>query len=126
MNLFYVWKNKDGETELITAELDGTILPGVTRDSVLSLAREMDDIKVTERVYKIEELLEAHAENRIIECFGTGTAAIVVPVKSLLYNGRVYDFPTKLGESGELSAKFYEKMNRIYYGEIEHPWSLVI
>ena len=93
MNLFFVWKNTNGETELITAALDGTILPGVTRDSLMEIAKEIDEIKVTERVYTMEELLTAHKEGRIIECFGTGTAAVIAPVKSLLYKGKNYDFP---------------------------------
>ena len=48
MNMFTFWINEDGEKELITAPLDGTILPGVTRDSILQLAREWGEFKVTE------------------------------------------------------------------------------
>lgn len=53
MNFFVYWKNEQGENEVITAPLDGTILPGVTRDSIISLIKEMKDIKITIRPFKI-------------------------------------------------------------------------
>jgi len=58
-NLFMVFKNKDDEIELVTPKLDGTILPGVTRDSVLHIASNMKNIKVTERNIFIDEIIEA-------------------------------------------------------------------
>ena len=58
-NLFMVFKNKDDEIELVTPKLDGTILPGVTRDSVLHIASNMKNIKVTERNIVIDEIIEA-------------------------------------------------------------------
>ena len=59
MNFLCFWKNEQGEDELITPPLDGTILPGVTRDSILTLARELNQFKVTERPFKIHELVKA-------------------------------------------------------------------
>jgi branched-chain amino acid aminotransferase len=53
MNFFVFWKNDKGENELITPPLDGTILPGITRDSILTLMRELGEFKVSERPYKI-------------------------------------------------------------------------
>ena len=53
MNFFLFWKNEKGENELITPPLDGTILPGVTRDSILTLCREMNEFKVSEKPFKI-------------------------------------------------------------------------
>jgi branched-chain amino acid aminotransferase len=67
-NLFFYWKNKQGEDELLTPLLDGTILPGVTRDSVLRLGTEMKKFKVTQRKIYIDEIIEAHKENRVREC----------------------------------------------------------
>jgi branched-subunit amino acid aminotransferase/4-amino-4-deoxychorismate lyase len=58
-NLFMVFKNKDDEIELVTPKLDGTILPGVTRDSVLKIASNMKNIKVSERNIFIDEFIEA-------------------------------------------------------------------
>lgn len=53
MNFFLFWKNEQGENELITPPLDGTILPGVTRDSILTICREMNEFKVSEKPFKI-------------------------------------------------------------------------
>lgn len=53
MNFFIYWKNKDGEDELITPPLDGTILPGVTRDSIITLCRELREFKVSVKKVKI-------------------------------------------------------------------------
>ena len=53
MNFFLYWKNEDGEDELITPPLDGTILPGVTRDSIITMMRELNEFKVTVREFKI-------------------------------------------------------------------------
>jgi branched-chain amino acid aminotransferase len=59
MNVFVYWINKDGEKELITPPLDGTILPGVTRDSIIRMAEDMPEFKMTQRPFKIQEMMEA-------------------------------------------------------------------
>jgi branched-chain amino acid aminotransferase len=59
MNIFVYWKNENGEVELITPPLDGTILPGVTRNSILDLAKSLGEFKVTEKVFKIQEVIKA-------------------------------------------------------------------
>lgn len=79
------WRNERGEDELITPPLDGTILPGVTRDSILTLCREMHEFKVSVKPFKIQEVVKACNEGRVYEAFGAGTAAIVSPVQSFLY-----------------------------------------
>ena len=53
MNLFVFWKNEDGDDELVTPPLDGTILPGITRRSILSIAYEWQEFKVSQRPFKI-------------------------------------------------------------------------
>jgi len=53
MNFFVFWKNEKGEDELITPPLDGTILPGITRDSILTLMQELGEFKVSQKPYKI-------------------------------------------------------------------------
>ena len=53
MNFFVFWKNAQGEDELITPPLDGTILPGVTRDSILTLSKELNQFKVSVKPFKI-------------------------------------------------------------------------
>lgn len=64
-NFFVLLVNKKGQKELVTAELDGTILPGVTRASVLALAKEDGGFLTSERPLPVEELLEAHKEGRV-------------------------------------------------------------
>lgn len=77
-----------GEKELITAPLeDGTILPGVTRNSILELARGWGEFKVTERKFTMPDIVRAQKEGRLIEAFGAGTAAIVSPIKNINYKG---------------------------------------
>ena len=64
MNFFYVIKTKDG-VELLTAKLDGTILPGVTRQSVMDVASEEFGLKVTERTLPMKEFIKYHQENKV-------------------------------------------------------------
>jgi len=131
MNLFVYWKNEKGENELVTAPLDdGTILPGVTRDSVIALAKQMKNIKVSERTIHMKDLLKSIQENRLLEVFGAGTAAVISPVKAIFYNGKEYAIPldkaNPSANAGPLAASFYDKIIGIQYGEIESDWSLKI
>lgn len=77
------------ETELITPPLDGTILPGVTRDSIISLTKTWNEFKVTEGIVTMHQILEAVREKRLIEMFGAGTACVVSPVKEIRYQNQV-------------------------------------
>lgn len=65
MNFFYVIENKDGSKELLTCNLDGTILPGVIRQSVIDLAKEELKIKVTERTLPMQEFIKFHKEGKV-------------------------------------------------------------
>jgi len=123
MNFFLFWTNTDGEKELITPPLGSNlILPGVTRDSVLQLARDMKKFKVSEKILTIDELCLASNEGRIIEAFGAGTAAVISPVKGIDYQGKYYAFPTG-DKVGELAQTLWNKLTSIQYGEIaSHPW----
>jgi len=130
MNQFFFWKNKQGERELITAPLDGTILPGVTRDSILALARKWGEFKVTERPYSIREVVEAVKDKRLIEAFGAGTAAIVSPVNGFFFDGQDYQVPLDVNKpdakSGPLAARFMDTILAIQYGKMAHEWSVVV
>ena len=68
MNIFFFWVNEQGEKELITCPLNGLILPGITRKSILQLARKWNEFKVSERVFTIHEIEKAAAEHRLLEC----------------------------------------------------------
>jgi len=127
MNLFTAIKNKEtGQNELLTAPLDGTILEGVTRDSILSLARERlvpEGWKVVERKYTMQEIASAADEGRLLEIFGAGTAAVVSPVRKISWKGRMVDCGLPEGkEAGPVAERMLDWINRIQYGIEEHPW----
>ncbi len=87
MNVFFVIGD-----DVITPPLEGTILPGVTRDSAIALLRDMG-YTVRERPIAIDEVVAAHAAGTLRECFGTGTAATVSHVRSIHRGGRQYVLP---------------------------------
>ena len=92
MNVFFVIDDGGGP-RVVTPELSGTILPGVTRDSVLTLLREMG-MTVEERKLAIDEVLVAHERGALRECFGTGTAATLSHVRRIRYRDKDYDLPS--------------------------------
>eukprot|EP00727_Mastigamoeba_balamuthi_P010901 m51a1_g6433 putative branched-chain amino acid aminotransferase (372) ;mRNA; r:362474-364190 len=131
MNFFLYWINEQGKKELITCPLNDMILPGVTRDSVLRLAREMHgDIVVSERTYTIDQVIKALKENRVLEAFGTGTAAVISPVCAIAYEGQEYHIPVDTSDPksqiGPLAKKLYESLAAIQYGEVDHPWTITV
>ena len=113
-NIFFVI---DGE--LITPPLGGTILPGVTRDSVLRIARAWG-LKVSERLLSMEEILAACQNGSLQESFASGTAAIVSPIGQICYQNREYAINE--GRTGSLTERLYEEILRIQYGEKEDPF----
>ncbi|OAX78186.1 branched-chain amino acid aminotransferase [Emergomyces africanus] len=131
MNLFVALKNKEtGQKELITAPLDGTILEGVTRDSVLALARERLVPKgwaISERKLTMSEISQASDEGRMIEVFGAGTAAIVSPVRTISWKGRTVDCGLKeTEEAGTVALEMKNWIEAIQYGDEDHSWSVKI
>jgi len=131
MNQFFLWKTKEGETELITAPLDGTILPGVTRDSILRMTREWGRFKVTERHFTMGEVVSAVDEGRMLESFGAGTAAIVSPVDKIGWKGKDYHIPLDVNDpeatAGPLAKELFTTILDIQYGKREHQgWSVIV
>ncbi|PKS11552.1 hypothetical protein jhhlp_003317 [Lomentospora prolificans] len=130
MNMFVAIKDKaTGQKELITAPLDGTILEGVTRDSVLSLAREKlvpQGWKVSERKYTMSELADASKEGRLLEAFGSGTAAVVSPVRAISWKGQLVNCGLKDSEeTGPVALQMKEWIEARQYGDEDHQWSYV-
>ncbi|MBQ6269907.1 MAG: branched-chain amino acid aminotransferase [Bacteroidetes bacterium] len=112
MNIMFVI---DGE--IVTPSLEqGTILPGITRMSVLELASELG-LKATERRISVQEVVEAHRSGHLQECFGTGTAAVISPVGQLTYKGE--DMIINNNKIGPIAQKLYDTITGIQYGEIE-------
>ena len=111
--------------KLITPQLRGTILPGVTRDSVLRLVSDMG-IECEERLIDIQEIIDGSKNGTLQEAFGCGTAAIITAVGSIGYRGRKYEI--NCGKTGPLSKKLFKRIIGIQRGEIEDPygWTKVI
>ncbi|AOA64721.1 Mitochondrial branched-chain amino acid aminotransferase, homolog of murine ECA39 [Komagataella phaffii GS115] len=131
MNVFFVFKNADtGKKELVTAPLDGTILEGVTRDSILKLARDRldpNEWEVNERYYTAHEVAEKAENGLLVEAFGSGTAAVVAPIKNIAFNGKDYDVPLVPGEQyGEMAKTVADWIADIQYGVVDSEWSRVI
>lgn len=114
MNMFFVI-----DDEVIAAPLTGSILPGITRDSVIHLVKDWG-LKVTERSLTIDEVISATVNGRLKEAFGTGTAAVISPVGQMNYKGK--DYAIAGGKMGELSLRLYNKIVAIQYGESEDPY----
>ncbi|MBI4863005.1 MAG: branched-chain amino acid aminotransferase [Candidatus Riflebacteria bacterium] len=111
MNIFFRY-----EDEVITPPLGGTILPGVTRDSVITICKHWG-MKVTERRITIDEVIETAQSGKLKEAFGTGTAAVISPVGLLGYRGK--DVHINGNQTGELAKKLYDYLTRLQHGEVE-------
>eukprot|EP01059_Diplonema_ambulator_P031848 TRINITY_DN598_c0_g2_i1.p1 TRINITY_DN598_c0_g2~~TRINITY_DN598_c0_g2_i1.p1 ORF type:complete len:380 (+),score=119.36 TRINITY_DN598_c0_g2_i1:70-1209(+) len=121
MNLMFVFKKADGSKELVTSPLDGTVLPGVTRDSILNLAKGFEGYTVSERVITMPEIIEKLNSQSLVESFGTGTAAIVSPVSAISYKGTEYAIPVP---ENSLAMRVMNTIQDIQYGDIPHEWSV--
>jgi branched-chain amino acid aminotransferase len=120
MNIFFKISGK-----VITPSLSGSILPGITRDSVMTLCRDWG-LEVEERLFSIDELVAAQKSGALEEVFGTGTAAVVSPVGKLRYRDDVMVIAD--GETGPLSKKLYDTVTGIQWGELpdKYGWRLSV
>ncbi|TFG09367.1 branched-chain amino acid aminotransferase [Candidatus Thorarchaeota archaeon] len=109
------------EDELATPPLNGTILPGITRDSVIQLAREWG-FEVSERPIPIQEIVEGIETGHVLEVFGTGTAAIIAPIGVIGYAGEKYKIGD--GDVGDLSRRLFDEITGLQHGLVEdrHGW----
>lgn len=115
-NIFFVIDNV-----LITPPLKGSILPGITRDSVLQLAGDWG-MQVEERQISIDEIVKACEDESLQESFGTGTAAVIAPVGEFCYQDK--DFIINGGNTGPVAQKLYNELQAIQFGEQKdnHGW----
>lgn len=139
MNLFVALRRPDGTVELVSPPLADLILPGVTRDSVLCLARAHSDpttpfriagfpqkLVVSERELYMSDLVAAVANGSIAEIFGTGTAAILLAVERIGYMNSDLKIPTGPGGMGPLATALLREIEGRQIGEIESEWSVVV
>jgi branched-chain amino acid aminotransferase len=111
--------------EMITPPLTGTILPGVTRDSALTLMREWG-LRVSERQISIAEVMAAAGKGTLREVWGTGTAAVISPVGELSYKGQ--RIVINDGRIGEVTQRLYDAIVSIQYGTAPDPrgWMVAV
>jgi len=147
MNLFFLIRQETGELELVTPPLDGLILPGVTRDTVLKLARGFGDMKVSERPLRFGEVERAAESGRLLEVFGTGTACMIQPVVGLVKQNSEITIPfnddaakhwiakppglafspnLSVGEPLSLCGRLSRALLDVQYGHVDSDWSVVI
>ena len=117
MNIMFVI---DGE--VITPELNGSILPGITRRSAIELLRSKG-YKVTERRISIDEVYEAASSGKLNEAFGTGTAAVISPVGELLWEGKTIIIND--GKIGPVSHLVYDTITGIQSGKLEDEYGWI-
>jgi branched-chain amino acid aminotransferase len=113
------------------------ILPGITRDSVLGLARAhasgadrvpdlAEKLVVSERPVNMAEVKAAAADGTLLELFGSGTAAVISPVDRIGYQGEDVHIPTGPDGMGPVSRPLWKQLVGIQTGTVDHPWSVVI
>ncbi|KZF25656.1 branched-chain amino acid aminotransferase II [Xylona heveae TC161] len=138
-NFFVVWRTRDGALQLVTAPLqDKIILDGVTRRSVLQLARErltktwegdgikIEGLEIVERKFTMSEVDEAIAEGRLVEAFAAGTAFFIAPVSEIHFRGKDLDIPLAAGTTGHYAALLKNWLRNIMYGKERHEWGVVV
>uniref|UniRef100_A0A3B5M7F2 Branched-chain-amino-acid aminotransferase n=1 Tax=Xiphophorus couchianus TaxID=32473 RepID=A0A3B5M7F2_9TELE len=111
MNIFLHWINEDGDEELATPPLDGIILPGVTRQSILDLARKWDEFKVSERYLTMGQLCSALKQQRLKEMFGSGTACRICRIGSIVYEEKTLQLPNQ--DKHSLSSRIATELTDI-------------
>jgi len=120
MNIFFVI-----DDEIVTPALSGSILAGITRDTVIRLAAKWGK-PVSERRISIDEVVAAHDSGKLQECFGSGTAAVISPVGMIRYKDR--EIKLGNGEVGPWARKFFDTITDIQYGRAEDPdgWTMLL
>ncbi|MFA7419559.1 MAG: branched-chain amino acid aminotransferase [Melioribacteraceae bacterium] len=116
MNIFIRFKD-----EIATPSLEGSILPGVTRNSVIQILKDWGHT-INERPISIDEVVAAYDKGELLEVFGTGTAAVISSVSKLKFHDKLMTFNET--EAGELALKLYGELTGIQYGKVadRHNW----
>ena len=120
MNMMFVYNNHT----IVTPALNGSILPGITRDSVLKLGRHLGYDTKEERL-DIHDVIADIQAGKITEAFGTGTAAVVSPVDRICFKGQVYPIGQE-GAIGPITRRLYDTLTGIQYGRLDDPMGWVV
>ncbi len=113
MNIFFKISGK-----VVTPPLGGSILPGVVRDSALTLLRDWG-VPVEERAIPMDEVAQAFQDGSMEEMFGAGTAAVICPVAKIGYRGQMLELAPPV--PGELTQRLYDGITGIQYGKLADP-----
>ena len=108
--------------EIVTPELTGSILPGITRKSCIEVLNKMG-YKVSERLISVDELIEALKTGKLEEAWGCGTAAVVSPIGRFYYNDVEYDVNN--GKIGEVTQKLYNTLTGIQWGKLSDDFGWI-
>ncbi|MBQ8658400.1 MAG: branched-chain amino acid aminotransferase [Clostridia bacterium] len=108
--------------EIVTPELTGSILPGITRKSCIEVLKDLG-YKVSERLLSVDELVSALESGELKEAWGCGTAAVVSPIGKLAYNDKEYVVGN--GGIGEVTQKLYDILTGIQWGKIEDKFNWI-
>ena len=119
MNICFVYEGKS----IVTPELSGSILPGITRDSIIKLAPTLG-YEISEQRLDIETILADIDSGKITEVFGCGTAAVISPVGKLGFKGK--DYVINNNQTGEVSTNLYDELTGIQYGTREDKFGWVV
>ena len=118
MNVFFKINGK-----VITPALNGSILEGVTRNSVIQLLKHWD-IPVDETKISMEELYQHYQHGELEEAFGSGTAAVISPIGELAWDDK--QMILNNGETGEIASRLYQTLTGIQYGTVKDPFNWVV
>lgn len=105
--------------------MDGLILPGITRHSLIQLAKSWKEFNVREGKITMPELRQLINENRVLEVFGSGTAAVISPVNLIEYMGEELHIPT-MEHKQPIFKRLYDELTDIQYGRKPHQWADLI
>ncbi|OAK95928.1 branched-chain amino acid aminotransferase II [Phaeosphaeriaceae sp. SRC1lsM3a] len=137
-NFFVVWRTREGKLQLVTADLNEKIvLDGVTRRSILELAREkltashdgLEALEIVERKFNIFDIVDAAKEGRLVEAFASGTAWFVAPISQIHFRGKDVEVPMAKGEIGAYANVLKGWLKGIMWGSDgmeSHEWGHVV
>ena len=111
--------------DIYTAPIEGTVLPGVTRDSIIHILKDWG-YKVNETHLSVDDLMQVGRDGRLEEVYGTGTAAVISPVGALVYKGE--EITINNFKIGELTQKLYDYLTGIQWGKEEdkYGWTRLV
>ena len=121
MNLMFVYGTEDNGIKVVTPELSGSLLPGITRDSLLQVAEDLgydtEEVRIS-----VDDWMTDVANGKLTETLACGTAAVITPVGHVVGNG--IDFTVNDNEAGDVTMKMRERLTKIQRGEHEdaHGW----